>query len=112
MRVQKAKMTSPNDSELKRKLEQLENQINSQVAPQVKKQVSGLVQSFPENIKTWYRDLPSSGKLIVIGGGVIAAFSVLSLFLKLVSTVLSLVFIAGGLYLVYKVFLEEKSSQD
>lgn len=105
-------MNSPNDSELKRKLQQLDEQINSQVAPKVKKEVSGLFQNLPENIKTWYRELPSSGKLVVIGFGVIAAFSGLSLVLKLVSTLLSLLFIGGGLYLVYKVFLKEKPSQD
>ena len=105
-------MNSPNDSELKRKLQQLEEQVNSRVSPRLKQEASGMFQGFPENIKTWYLELPSSGKLVVIGVGVIVAFSGLSLFLKLVSTVLSLIVIGGGLYLVYKVFLEEKPSQD
>lgn len=105
-------MNSPNDSELKRKLQQLEEQINSQVSPKVKKEVSGMFQSFPGNLKTWYRGLPSSGKLVVIGVGVIVVFSGLSLFLRLVSALLSLVVVGGGLYLVYKIFLEEKPSQD
>ena len=64
------------------------------------------------NLKTWYNDLSNTGKLVVAGVGVVLGFGFLSLFLRLVSTIITLAVLGGALYLGYKFLIESDPSQN
>jgi energy-coupling factor transporter transmembrane protein EcfT len=62
-------------------------------------------------VKTWFQELPPQGKLVVGMGGLIVTLSLLSTFLKLISSLFTLGFFALGVFLFYKFFIAPKSGE-
>lgn len=61
--------------------------------------------------KTWFEQLPSTGKLVVGMGGLIVTLSLLNTFLKLVASLFTLGFLVLGIYLFYTFFIAPKTRE-
>ncbi len=104
-------MSVPNEPEWKRKLHDLEAQMNQTRPLQSNSDTSESIQSLYQRAVTWFQQLPKEGQIAVAVAGAVLGLSVLGTLVKLVSFALSLVLLGGLLYIGYKFFLAP-SSQD
>ncbi len=109
-------MNSQPEQDLDRRLEQLETEVNSppssraviseiQAPEQRQKDISPTLKPQLKRFFNWFNSLPSVGKLTVIGVGAIVGIAILRAVYSLVAAVISLGFLAGGLYLAYQFFI-------
>ncbi|MCW6038936.1 hypothetical protein K4A83_22165 [Spirulina subsalsa FACHB-351] len=113
-------MTFQDDPNLKRKLQELESEVQrpSQSTPFGTESESSFdgtqaalkqLQPVFERFKLWFNDLPPAGKilgLVIIGGIVL---SLLNTVFKLVSSLIALALLSGVVFVLYKVFIAPKS---
>jgi hypothetical protein len=106
-------MTSPENPDWKRKLQELEVEINSGSSPSPDGQTafSQKINQAIAAFKNWYDSLPNLGKAGVAIISVMVAFSLLNTVLHLVASLLSIVVLASILYLVYRFSIASRSSE-
>ncbi|MGB3238695.1 MAG: hypothetical protein WBB29_10380 [Geitlerinemataceae cyanobacterium] len=63
------------------------------------------------SLPSWLQAQTQEGQIVIVGGAIVIGFAIVSLFLKLVSLVLSLALLGGFLYIGYK-FLSASSAPD
>ncbi len=104
--------TEESEQDLERRLQELEVSTRPTNAHPVTTQtptssnaVAGLNQ-----ITGLFKSLPSAGKLIVVGVGIIVGFAILKSLLSLVAALFSLAFLGLGVYLTYQ-FLVARSQK-
>jgi len=102
-------MNPENPRDTNRRLREIEEQLNP---PSDSTFSSGSLKTFLTKLQTWYQSLSSTGKLVVAGVAVVIGFGFLNLFLRLVSTVITLAVLGGALYLGYKFLIESDPSQN
>lgn len=102
-------MNPENPRDPNRRLREIEEQLNPPSEPTFS---SGSIKALLTQIQTWYQNLSNTGKLVVAGVAVVIGFGFLNLFLRLVSTVITLAVLAGALYLGYKFLIESDPSQN
>jgi hypothetical protein len=111
-------MESPENRKLKQQLEKMQAEIDKDLqrkvypvskVPQNPPQTPGLA-NLSSQISSWYRSLPTNTKAIVLVGGGVVGLVVVGAFLRLVSALFTLAVLAGGAYLVYKLWIEPKEN--
>ncbi|MDJ1175301.1 hypothetical protein [Roseofilum capinflatum] len=102
-------MDSENPRDTNRRLRELEEQLNRSYNSTFS---SGSVKGLLTKIQNWYQTLSSTGKLVVAGVAVVIGFGFLNLFLRLVTTLITLAVLGGALYLGYKFLIESDPSQN
>jgi hypothetical protein len=109
-------MESSENREINQKLQEIEASINrdsfGEIYPVEKitqdaSESQGLDRMFSQ-ITTWYRGLPSNGKVLVVLVGGVAGLVVVGTILRLVFALFTLAILAGGAYLAYKFWIEPK----
>jgi type VI protein secretion system component VasF len=104
-------MSSQTNSDWKRRLEDLEKEINQKFSPSSVEPTNLFQRS--ENafnrIKEWVNSLPPPGRLAVTIVAVIVALSLLSIVLRVVTSLLSIAVLAIVLYLLYKFLMTPRS---
>ncbi|MDB9516362.1 hypothetical protein PN466_05240 [Roseofilum reptotaenium CS-1145] len=101
-------MNPENPRDPSRHLRENEEQLNRPSSPFSSEAIKGLL----TKIKTWYQGLSNTGKLVVAGVSVVIGFGFLNLFLRLVTTLITLAVLGGALYLGYKFLIESDPSQN
>ncbi len=101
-------MNSQDPRDIDRQLEELEKQIKGTSDPQSQAKP---LQELILPIQQWYQNLPQIGQIVVAGGAVLLGFSILNLFLRLVSAAIALAVMGGLLYLGYKFLIAPGPSQ-
>jgi len=115
-------MSSSNNQDWQRRLEELENEINDNksdyhrettetVRPHVEIDHSQSVARWLNSAKDWFNNLSSEGRVAVGVVGVLVSFSILNTFLRLISSLVSIGILAGLLYFGYK-FFQNNSQRD
>ena len=115
-------MSSSNNQDWQRKLEELEAQINQDtssnsqeqtttVHPQVEIDYPQSIKSWLNLAKDWFNSLAPIGQVAVGVVVIMVGFSVLNIFLKVISSLVSIVILGGLLYLGYK-YIFANSSQN
>ncbi|MDX2097208.1 MAG: hypothetical protein SFW36_05480 [Leptolyngbyaceae cyanobacterium bins.59] len=103
-------MNPQDDQELERRLRQLESEVN----PPSNSSVSHSRKSTPTNslgaFWKWYGELSRSGQMIVIAIGVLGGLAIVSAVLRLVMFTIQLAFLAGLLYIIYRLFFNSRRS--
>lgn len=74
--------------------------------------VSTSINHIYNQLTVWFKTLPKWGKSIVVVSSIIVGIKVLETILKLISLSISLLIIGGGIYLVYKFFITNTSSEE
>lgn len=108
------------DQDLKRRLQNLEVEINQtppsspviQPPEKILQPPTNTSKSFQTPLKqitNWFNGLSTFGKLIAIGVTALISFSILQVVLKLVTTAISLAILGVILYLIYQFFLTRRS---
>ncbi|MDJ0723817.1 MAG: hypothetical protein QNJ38_01745 [Prochloraceae cyanobacterium] len=100
-------MNNPENKSTERRLEELELELEKNEGATKKdlnpqQSSSSSLENFFKTVLGWFESLPSSGKIAVAVVGVIVGFSVLSSFLKLVASLLTIAILSLILYGVYK----------
>jgi hypothetical protein len=109
-------MTSPNNSDWQRRLEEIEQEVNrsannasvhqtTPIASETKLELPEQIKIWIRDIKTWFNVLPPVGKVIAGGVGAIVALSILGAVLKVVSALVSIAVMSVALYFAYKFFI-------
>lgn len=109
------------ERDLKSKLDEMEAEINQETAtdsqnatqsvfPKVEINPSPQVQGWIDTSKEWFNSLPKFGKAAVAIGGVWLSFSIIGALLHVVSSILSLATIGFILYVGYRLFTSNSSS--
>jgi uncharacterized protein YacL len=109
-------MTSPNNSDWQRKLEDIEREVNRSVnntsvhqttpiASETKSELSERIKIWIQDLKNWFNVLPPYGKVIAGGVGAIVGLSILGAVLKVVSALVSIAVMSVVLYFAYKFFI-------
>jgi len=108
--------------DLKSKLDEMEAKIKQEtvvdsedntsqsVFPQVEINPSPQIQGWIDSGKAWFATLPQVGKAVVAIGGVWFGFSVVGAVLHVVSSVLSIAFIGFLVFVGYRLFTSDSSS--
>ncbi len=114
-------MNPQNNRDYDRKLQELEDQLNSEkprfsVETQLGQPLRRFVnrsqlQSSFNQVANWFNNLPKSGKVTVAVIAALVAFSVLKTVLQLLASLISLAILGVILYLVYKFFVTPQSPQ-
>jgi hypothetical protein len=116
-------MTSPNNRDWQRRLEEIEQEINQSSSDSSDSSVNQTepmksansielppqIQAWLDQIKQWFNVLPPVGKLAVAGVGAFAALTLLSTVLKIVSSLVSIAVMSVVLYLAYRFFIASSS---
>jgi len=99
-------MNNPENKNTERRLEELELELErdrQSTKPKLtESESSPSVQNFFNFILGWFENLPSSGKIAVAVVGIVVSFSLLSSFLKIVTSLLTIAILSLILYGVYK----------
>ncbi|AFZ37281.1 hypothetical protein Sta7437_3794 [Stanieria cyanosphaera PCC 7437] len=109
-------MSSSNNQDWQRRIEEIEAEINysesnthqestETVRPHVEIDRSQSIEKWLNFAKDWFNNLSSEGRIAVGVVGVLVSFSILSSFLRLISSLVSIAILAGLLYFGYKFFL-------
>ncbi|WP_427159814.1 hypothetical protein ACQFX9_28155 [Aliinostoc sp. HNIBRCY26] len=102
-------MNPQSEEELKRRLQQLEADLNSAPGESTPKQTTQFSwlnwQQQLERGKLWFQSLSGTGKLVFIGVAGLLGLSIVQMVLKLVVSAISLALLAGVVYLGYKFFV-------
>jgi hypothetical protein len=114
-------MTPQPNSNWQQRLNDLENEVNSQDPPiaQVyreeafswKKQMISWLEPQLKQITKWFNEIPSTGKLAVVGVSAIVGLMLLKTVFQLITSLITLGVIGVGLYLIYKFWILPKSNQ-
>jgi hypothetical protein len=115
-------MDNPENKNWQRRLEEIEEQLNQipnsapfhQTQPLEQENQTDKdrqIENFIVSIKQWFENLPQLGKMLAGGVGVLFALSLLNSFLHIISSILSIVFLAAGVYFIYKI-IEKNKTQD
>jgi hypothetical protein len=114
-------MNPQNNRDYDRKLQELEDQLNSekprfsgetQFGQPLRRFVNRpQLQSSFNQVTNWFNNLPKSGKVTVAVIAALVAFSILKTVLQLVASLISLAILGVILYLVYKFFVTPQSPQ-
>jgi hypothetical protein len=113
-------MNPQSERDLQQRLEQLEKEVNSTPAsvtrpqpatPQLiqKTEIAATEPSPLGQFLNWFENLPSLGKLIVVGVGGIFGIAILRAVLNLVASVISLGVLALVLYVGYRFFISRNA---
>jgi len=89
-------MNSEPNSNWEDKIKEIETEINQSSAK--------------KNISNWFSNLSAPAKVVVTVAVVFLTFTILNIFLKVVTSILSIVVLAGILYVIYR-FLIASDSQ-
>jgi len=89
-------MNSEPNSNWEDKIKEIETEINQSPAK--------------KNISNWFSNLSAPAKVVVTVAVVFLTFTILNIFLKVVTSILSIVVLAGILYVIYR-FLIASDSQ-
>ncbi len=100
------------------RLQKIVNEIDSDsvevasiaISPRSKLSDAG-VASYIIKIINWFFYLPDLAKLVVVVVGFLLGFAILQTVLKLIASLISMALLAGLVYLGYKFFVAENSSQ-
>jgi hypothetical protein len=109
-------MSSSNNQDWQRRLEEIEAEINQNessyspettetVRPHVEIDRSKSVEQWLNSAKQWFDGLSSEGKVVVGVVGVLVSFSILNTFLRLISSLISVAILGCLLYFGYKFFI-------
>lgn len=112
---------SVDDRDLKSKLDEMEAEIKQEtvvdtedttqsVFPQVDLTPSPQIQGWIDSGKAWFATLPQIGKAAVAIGGVWLGFSVVGAVLHVVSSILSIAFVGFLVFVGYRLFTSNSSS--
>lgn len=115
-------MNLPNNQDWEQKLQELEQEIDrttssksvektETVRPHVETDPSQKTTVWLNSARDWFNSLPTAGKAIVGVGAIMVSFSVLNTFLRLISSLISLVILGGLLYLGYKFLVTSSKSE-
>ncbi len=118
---QELNVMSFSERDLKSKLDEMEAEINQETAtdsqnatqsvfPKVEINPSPQVQGWIDTSKKWFNSLPKFGKAAVAIGGIWLSFSIVGALLHVVSSILSLATIGFILYVGYRLFTNNSSS--
>jgi len=103
-------MNNPENQNTERRLEELELELErdrESTNPNLTNQESSpSLQNLFQFILGWFENLPSSGKIAIAVVGIIVSFSLLSSFLKIVSSLLTIAILSLILYGVYKTVIK------
>jgi hypothetical protein len=109
-------MNSSNNQDWEKKLKELEAEINQTststsekqtepVKPHVEIANAEQITNWLNSARDWFNNLPSVGRVAVGVGGALVGISVLSTFIKLVSSLVSVAIVGGLIYVAYKFFI-------
>lgn len=115
-------MNSPNNQDWEQRLKELEQEIDRNpsseseektetVRPHVEIDLSQKITAWLNLARDWFNSLPTVGRVIVGVGAIIVSFSVLNIFLRLISSLISLAILGGLLYLGYKFLVTSSKSE-
>lgn len=103
--------TEESEQDLKRRLQELEVSLPNNTSPvTTQTPATGEPVARLNKFINLFKSLPSAGKLIVVGVGVIVGFAILKSLLSLVAALFSLAFLGLVVYFMYQ-FLVARSSQ-
>lgn len=109
-------MTSPDNRDWQRRLEEIEQEVNQStsntsvhqtepIAPENEIELPEQIKIWLQDLKGWFNVLPPVGKLVAGGVGAIVALSILGAVLKVVSALVSIAVMSVALYFAYKFFV-------
>jgi purine-cytosine permease-like protein len=107
-------MSSSENQNWQRKIEQIETEIYTEdvktepVRPHRNIDRAKQIESWLNYAKTWFGELPQTGKLVVGVAGVMVGFSVLNSLLHLISTLVSIAILGFLLYVGYRYLARNK----
>ncbi len=105
-------MTYQNDPKTKRRLEDLEDELN-QTRPLINTdQFSEPLKKGYQQFMTWFQELPKAGQIIVGVVGVAAGLMLLRTLVQLISLAITLAVVGIILYIGYQLFKSSKFSKD
>lgn len=64
---------------------------------------------FAHRVRNWFNNLSKPAQVGVVVGSVFVGFAVLNIFLKIVTSILTIAVLVGILYIVYRFFLASNS---
>jgi hypothetical protein len=109
-------MTSPNNSDWQRRLEEIEQEVNRSasdtsvhptepIASKTEVELPEQIKIWLQDLKAWFDVLPPVGKVVAGGVGAVVALSILGAVLKVVSALVSIAVMSVVLYFAYKFFI-------
>jgi hypothetical protein len=115
-------MNSPNNQDWEQRLKELEQEIDrtpfpeseektETVRPHVEIDPSQKITVWLQSARDWFSSLPTVGRVIVGVGAIMVSFSVLNIFLRLISSLISIAILGGLLYLGYKFLVTSSKSE-
>jgi hypothetical protein len=115
-------MNSPNNQDWEQRLKDLEQEIDrttspesaehtETVRPHVEIDPSQKITAWLNSARDWFNNLPTAGRVIVGVGAIAIGFSVLNVFLRLISSLISIAILGGLLYLGYKFLVTSSKSE-
>jgi hypothetical protein len=115
-------MNSPNNQDWEQRLKELEQEIDrttspesaehtETVRPHVEIDPSQKITAWLNSARDWFNNLPTAGRVIVGVGAIAIGFSVLNVFLRLISSLISIAILGGLLYLGYKFLVTSSKSE-
>ena len=105
-------MAAKNQQDWQERLEELEAEVNAEdipFTPTEKITTEEKVTAWLTPLRNWFDKLPRPGKVIVIVGGGLIAFSILNTVLRLVASLISLAVLAVIVYFAYRFLINNKS---
>ncbi|MGF1490961.1 MAG: hypothetical protein ACFBSC_00595 [Microcoleaceae cyanobacterium] len=104
-------MSFQDDQDVKRRLEDLEAEINQQPVARSTQSSSKTVKVYYQQFLSWFKDLPTAGQIVVGILGVFAGLALLKLVIQLISLAFSLAIVGGLGYIAYQIFKQTRSSK-
>jgi hypothetical protein len=112
-------MKSQDNQNWQRRLEEIEQEIKQNsststedrtepIKSEIYVELSQKIKIWSSKIEEWFNVLPPVGKIAVGGVGAIAALSILTTVLKIVSSLVSIAIMSVVLYFAYKFFVASK----
>ncbi len=113
-------MSSSNNQDWQRRLEELEAEVNQNTSSNAREQAESVhphveidrmqsISGWLNSAKEWFNSLAPIGQVAVGVMGIMVAFSVLNIFLKVISSLISIAILGGLLYWGYKYFVANSS---
>ena len=111
-------MNSSDNQDWQRKLEELETEVNQNnpstvqtetIYPKVESDNMNSLSGWLNSARDWFNGLAPIGQVAVGVIAVMLGFSVLNIFLKVISSLISVAILAGLVYLGYKYIFAESS---
>lgn len=113
-------MNPESEQELEQRLQQLEAELNpspssvpvSQAQTSQPQPTTLTVELQLQRFVSWFSNLPSFAKLIIVGIGILVSFAILRAVLKLVAALFSLAILAVVLYFAYQFLVARSQTKD